>query len=160
MGEPKQVLVFSKLPRLDFYDDLSGYSQAMCESERLTIPGKAQPKQRPRFGYGGRVYTPQATAAFEASIKKRALANRIKGKMIQRPLGVSLTYWQPDRRRADLDNLAKSQLDALNRVCFQDDSYVDVLLVVRAFDPTNPRSELRLWSLRDTAFDGLCPYSL
>jgi crossover junction endodeoxyribonuclease RusA len=39
-------------------------------------------------------------------------------------VSVTLRLWFPDRRRRDLDNVAKSVLDGLNGVAYADDSQI------------------------------------
>ena len=105
----------------------------------IEIPGKPQPKQRPRLGYGGKAYTPEPTQAFEKRVKhhaKMAGATPVSG-----PVHVDITSvfsmpkslakyrkaaldGQPHTNRPDLDNLVKSVLDGLNGVAFDDDAQV------------------------------------
>ena len=48
-------------------------------------------------------------------------------------LHVTLTAYPPDRRRRDIDNLAKSVLDAMQHAgVYQDDSQIDRLTIIRA----------------------------
>lgn len=111
---------------------------------RFWVPGKPQAKQRPRVGKGGRIYTPRETAEYEAhvahcwrladgesiprdtAVRVEILVSKDKVEVVVEPV--------PDRRhtaRADLDNIAKSVLDGLNGVAFDDDRQVAELLVVR-----------------------------
>lgn len=111
---------------------------------RFLVPGKPQAKQRPRVGKGGRIYTPRETAEYEAKV---GMSFRLaEGTPIPKEVAVrvEIHVWKdkvevvvepaPDRRhtaRADLDNIAKSVLDGLNGVAFEDDRQVAELLVVR-----------------------------
>lgn len=48
-------------------------------------------------------------------------------------IAVTLTCYQPDRRKRDLDNLPKSVLDALTHAgIWHDDGQIDDLRIVRA----------------------------
>jgi crossover junction endodeoxyribonuclease RusA len=48
-------------------------------------------------------------------------------------LHVTLTAYPPDRRRRDIDNLAKSVLDAMQHAgVYLDDSQIDRLTIIRA----------------------------
>jgi crossover junction endodeoxyribonuclease RusA len=111
---------------------------------RFWILGKPQAKQRPRVGKGGRIYTPRETAEYEAHVAHSWHA--ADGACIPRDTAVRVELYvskdkvevviepAPDRRhtaKADLDNIAKSVLDGLNGVAFEDDRQVAELLVVR-----------------------------
>lgn len=72
----------------------------------------------------GRVYKQAAARAVLAAGANKHLACR---------LAVRLTVHPPDRRRRDIDNLAKSLLDAMQHAgVYQDDSQIDRLLIERA----------------------------
>ncbi|RDD72921.1 RusA family crossover junction endodeoxyribonuclease [Paracoccus versutus] len=105
----------------------------------IEIPGKPQPKQRPRMTRYGAVYTPAETQAFERLVARHAKASGAKP--VSGPVQVEITSvfpipksWtkkrkaesdgQPHVQRPDLDNLVKCVLDGLNGVAFADDSQV------------------------------------
>jgi Holliday junction resolvase RusA-like endonuclease len=48
---------------------------------------------------------------------------------------VAISVFAPDKRRRDLDNIAKSILDGCNGVLWDDDAQVDGLTVVRRDGP-------------------------
>ena len=97
----------------------------------FTIPGKPQPKQRPRRGAGGRFYTPQKTRAFEQLVMWLALQARPVGWPKDRRYAVEITVVCPDKRKRDIDNIAKSILDGMNDVAWLDDGQVDQLHIER-----------------------------
>lgn len=105
----------------------------------IEIPGKPQPKQRPRMTRYGAVYTPAATQAYERLVARHAKQAGAKPGVA--PVHVEITSifaipksWskkrkaeadgQPHVSRPDLDNLVKSVLDGLNGVAFADDALV------------------------------------
>ena len=55
---------------------------------------------------------------------------------------MTVALYMPNERRVDLDNLAKSQLDALNWLIFVDDSQIDELHVYKRIDREKPRAEV------------------
>lgn len=57
---------------------------------------------------------------------------------------ITLRLWFADRRRRDLDNVAKSVLDGLNGTAYDDDSQVTELHVLGAIDIDNPRAEVEI----------------
>lgn len=105
----------------------------------FTVPGKPVPKQRARKGAGGRWYTPQATRQYEATVGWAAVAARNAwqrtGKRLLWPLdaqyAVTIRVTPQTRRRMDLDNAAKSLLDGITGVLWNDDSQVARLVVER-----------------------------
>ena len=98
------------------------------------IPGKPQPKQRPRVTSHG-TYTPQATVDYERLVgwqcrsvhKGKPLATALK-------LTVRVFFKLPKRtvkekgdrhtNRPDLDNIIKSIKDGLNGIAYEDDSQI------------------------------------
>jgi len=100
----------------------------------FSIPGKPQPKQRARKGANGRWYTPEATQKYERLVGACALV-RSKMWRIDARYTVTIHVFAPDKRRRDLDNVAKSILDGLNGILWADDAQVDGLMVVRRDGP-------------------------
>lgn len=97
------------------------------------VPGPPVTKKRPRVTRGRGGYTPADTRRWEQAVGTYALAARADAKLRQpllEPVAVYIEL-QLNGRRGDLDNYAKSVLDALNGVVFEDDSQVELLLVYR-----------------------------
>lgn len=108
---------------------------------RITIPGKPRGKGRPRFTQMGRVYTDDATAAYENLVKMAWLkehpvrfdgpvsvcvvanyqipASTPKKLQAQMRVGDIVPTVKPD-----LDNVVKAVLDGLNGVAFLDDKQI------------------------------------
>ena len=99
------------------------------------IPGKPQPKQRARKGANGRWYTPVKTQKYERLVAAYAVVARPRGWRMDARYTVTIHVFAPDKRRRDLDNVAKSILDGLNGVLWDDDAQVDGLTVVRRDGP-------------------------
>lgn len=81
----------------------------------FTVDIRPQPKERPRV-VRGHAYTPSATSLYEATITREA-RKAMRGQPVSTVDGlrVFIVFKQADRRRADLDNLVKSTIDALAR---------------------------------------------
>ena len=96
----------------------------------FSIPGNPVPKGRPRFG-GGRAYTPNRTKAYESKVRMLALQARQECR--QRPLrgDVSVVIDICGYKRADIDNISKSILDACNGVLYLDDRQIQRLVASR-----------------------------
>jgi len=96
--------------------------------KKITIPGRPVPKGRPRLGVRGRtayVYTPPETREYERLVgwtAKSAGCRPVDG-----PVSVALSVYV--KGRLDADNIAKSILDGLNGVAYEDDDQVIELLV-------------------------------
>lgn len=94
----------------------------------ITIPGRPVPKGRPRLGVRGRkvfVYTPPATKEYEKLVGWVA---KVTGcRPVKMPVAVVLDVYI--KRKLDADNIAKSILDGLNGIAYEDDDQVVELLV-------------------------------
>ncbi len=109
------------------------------DSVDFVVPGRPVPLGRPRFG-GGKARTPDKSRAAQAAIG--LLASPHFHGDISMPVDVELMFvyaipkswptWRKERaadqrerpRAADVDNLAKQVLDALNGIAFDDDVQV------------------------------------
>jgi len=108
---------------------------------RLTVDGCPVPKGRPRFA--GRVaFTPGKTRAAERTLKLEALA--AGWRPLDGPLAVSLSFYLPDHRRVDLDNLGKLVCDALNGIAWRDDSQIVTLELRKSAADPMPRTEIEV----------------
>lgn len=109
--------------------------------------GEVVPKQRPRVGKGGRMYTPPETVKFERAIAKWGKAQGMVP--VHFPLEVSIAVSdQTDdetlvehstsglvfNTKRDLDNQVKAILDGLNKVAYADDRQIVRLHASRAYD--------------------------
>ena len=89
----------------------------------FVVPGRPVPKGRPRLGVRGRkayVYTPPETREYERLVgwvAKSAGCRPVEG-----PVSVALSVYV--KGRLDADNIAKSILDGLNGVAYEDDDQV------------------------------------
>jgi len=112
---------------------------------KITVPGRPVPKGRPRLGVSGRkafVYTPPATREYEKLVGWVA---RCAGcRPVKMPVAVVLDVYI--KRKLDADNLAKSILDGLNGIAYEDDDQVVELLVRkhRVNKKTDERVEIEI----------------
>ena len=126
----------------------------MTFSVTFTIDGLPVPKGRPKFSSRGgfaRVYTPKKTADYEAQVKAAA-EQAMQREPLETPVSVYLYFRLPipqsysktakegclsgfkrHTKRPDLDNLAKSVLDALNEVVWADDSQIVSLHITKVY---------------------------
>lgn len=129
---------------------------------KFTIPGKPGTKQRPRMGQGY-TYTPKETIYYENLVKvsyqdqvhtflEGPIAAEIKcfyeppksasNKKRQQMLSGEIKY----TKKNDLDNSAKTILDALNNVAYHDDAQIYDMHVTKAYAEV-PRVEVKLQTI-------------
>ncbi len=84
--------------------------------------------------------------AYEQAVASHCIAAKCHRRMDQTTSwAVRIQVFFGDRRRRDVDNVAKSILDALNKVVYWDDHQVSTLVVQRMeVDRDNPRVEVTL----------------
>lgn len=106
------------------------------------VPLEPYPKERPRFSPRNfRFITPANTRAFENNF--RALANQYRpAEALSGPLTMQIALYlprPPSVKRAtphvkpDIDNFAKSVIDAMNTVFFKDDGQIVKLIVTKLY---------------------------
>lgn len=90
------------------------------------------PQARARFGRG-KVFEPARVSAYKAAVKAAARAAMENQQPFSTALSCRIKLWRKfkitSRRFGDIDNHAKSILDACNGVIFADDSQVTALTV-------------------------------
>ena len=131
----------------------------MSNKIEFIVPGKAQAKQRPKFNrFSGRAYTPKQTISFENWVKDcyfRSISS-IDNKPTDKPLKVAITMYveipqskskkQKEKMltgeikpvvKPDVDNVAKSILDALNGIVYLDDKQIIELDIEKLYEKTS-----------------------
>lgn len=131
----------------------------------FTVNGPAVPKQRPRISRG-RAYTPKRTTDYEERVRDAFRSSyhgfypvygadipvRVCISIIQ---GIPKSWSKKKRRQAengeivplshngDVDNIAKSILDALNGYAYEDDCQVTTLMITKQYG-VKPCAEVQL----------------
>lgn len=112
---------------------------------RLVIEGVPVPLQRSRTR-GGRHYLPARSKAYRALVQAEWMAAG-RPSLDGMPFAASLRFVGA-RATADLDNLCKAVLDALNGLTYVDDSQLVCLSGHKLpVDAGGPRCELELWAV-------------
>lgn len=88
----------------------------------FTIFGKPAPKQRPRVGKNGRVYTPRITRDYELKVAWSAKAAGLQP--LAGPVEVRVAFYFAARPPGDLDNYLKALLDGMKGIAYDDDGQV------------------------------------
>ena len=118
------------------------------------IVGEPQGKGRPRFSTRGgfvKTYTPEKTASYENFVKLCYL-NKYKGQKLDGEIIAEIIAYFPipksfskkkrseaiegkirPTKKPDTDNIAKTILDSLNGIAFEDDKQVIALLVKKLY---------------------------
>lgn len=109
---------------------------------KFTVEGEPRSKQRPRV-VRGRAYTPKETVAAEKLVA--AAYREASEHLFEHNVVVSIDFFNGNRRRRDIDNMAKLVMDALNGVAFVDDFQVVELNLRKFFtEKERARTEVRL----------------
>lgn len=108
----------------------------------LTVEGNPIPKGRPRV-VDGHAYTPQATRDYETRVRSAAILEWM-GEPMKGPLSIKLLFYRANKRRADLDNLMKAVVDALQGVVLVDDNQIVTALIHKRVDRERPRMEITI----------------
>jgi len=110
----------------------------------LSLAAAAHTKQRPRFGRG-RAYTPTETLGWEEMLAWSFIPEHGRPKLAC-PVRIELLFGGVQANQ-DIDNLAKSCLDALNGIAFEDDRQV-VELVARKASNRTPETVISISEVR------------
>lgn len=104
----------------------------------VLIPWAPASKSRPRFGRGGRAYTPAESRAAEA--RTAAHLRTCFPEPLPGNVALACIFYRPDRQRIDADNMLKHLCDAANGIIWQDDSQVTAILGIVELDIEYPRT--------------------
>lgn len=128
----------------------------------FTVPGKPQPKERPRVTRQGYSFTPRRTREYEAKVVEAAKKSELlpQSPISETPLKMIIWCYMPipkswntqkhqdavrgkilPAKRPDIDNLGKICMDALNGVAYVDDAQI-VQLVINKTYSEEPRVEV------------------
>lgn len=116
----------------------------------VIIPGTPHSWQRVGRSRTGQAFTPRETKEAKTIIA-RAFQHAYPGcsaEPLTGRLGVRLLFFLRTRGQQDIDNLAKTVLDAGNGVIWRDDSQIDLLDVEIVCQPNEePCTELHVFAL-------------
>lgn len=128
----------------------------------FVIPGRPQPKERPRVTRSGYSFTPPRTKEYEALVIEQAKKSGTlpQSPIEETPLKMIIWCYMPiptswsnkkqelarkgellPAKRPDIDNLGKIVMDALNGVAYKDDAQI-VQLVINKIYSDEPRLDV------------------
>lgn len=93
----------------------------------------------------GRTYTPAKTRNYETIVAlmcKSAIKRLDYDWPMDAHYSLSIWFYMGDKRRRDIDNLAKSCADGAIRCAWNDDSQVREMHLYLMYDKVNPRAEV------------------
>ena len=122
-----------------------GGGQVVTVVAEFIVDGEPVPKARARV-VNGHTYTPHRTRDAESAVLQAWMRVGISHRPRKEDrYKVRLTFWRGTRRACDIDNLAKTVLDALNGHAWLDDSQiVGMTLYKNAADAEGPRTAIRI----------------
>lgn len=127
--------------------DGNGYKATGELLVAFTVHGEPKPKGRPRFG-GGHAYTDAKTKAAETAVVDAFDLEAPLWEPTIETLRVEIDFHRRTNRPADIDNLAKTCLDAMNKVVFVDDRQIKQLVLDRFYGAGDKaRTEVRIYML-------------
>lgn len=115
--------------------------------QTITVPGEPLPKERPRMGRHGGVYTPRTTVAYENAIGFMAKAAGWKYGTQRLVLDMHFLCGKKEnaKDKPDIDNLIKAVMDGLQRGgAFKNDKQVCELHACRSMEVDEPRVIIRI----------------
>lgn len=89
----------------------------------IVVPGRPRPKGRPRFGRGGRAFTPKTTLEYEQLIQKNAKSIVTKP-FESNDITFNVVVYFKNKTHGDVDNYVKIASDALNKIAYNDDKQI------------------------------------
>lgn len=110
------------------------------------VEGQPIPKARPRV-WKGHAHTPQRTKAWADVVGWAARAARVP--LHEGDIYVSLMFQRKGKQRADVDNLAKNCMDALNGIAWDDDKQIVALRATVTYGSDNPGVDVIIRRIED-----------
>lgn len=106
------------------------------------------PQPRPRFAKGHAYNGDRATAHYRYEVKQAAITAMAGAEPFNGAIACTLRFYRrfnPTAQRfGDVDNLAKSTLDALHGTAYRNDSQVTSCFIQKFTDAENPRVEVEI----------------
>lgn len=144
------------------WNEASRENTVYGESRAFVIEGDAVAKARPRIRRDGRTYTPKRTVEYEQKVRGAYKEAYPDAEVIDEALELTVTFfvkipqsWSKTKQeqaragvimptsRPDVDNLIKPITDALNGICYVDDSQIIGIDAMKRYSDF-PRTEVLL----------------
>ncbi len=119
----------------------------MTDTLSFVVPGEPTPKARARV-VRGRTYTPERTRLAEEEVAWEARKHWV-GKKAD-PDGryaIELWFYCRSKRQKDIDNLAKTYLDAMKGILWQDDHQVYFLTACKMPVDSGAHTKINVWKI-------------
>lgn len=121
---------------------------------KFTVPGSPVSWQRAGSAANGRRFTQPKTRDQEEKIQWLYTLSRKTVKLSAEDydkgrFAIEVDAFIPNLIQRDVDNFGKLVMDALNKVAYRDDSQVWDLHVTKVLDPSDPRTEVRVYLMTE-----------
>ena len=113
---------------------------------KFTFKGEPKTKSNSYFAGKGKFYVRKANKQYEDSLKRKIknIAKKKKHEPTSKPVKVVIRYYLGSKRRKDLQNLPKTTCDAMNKIVYEDDSQIVMLVITKHYSKINPRVEVEV----------------
>ena len=102
------------------------------------VEGVPVPKQSFRYAHNKRSHADPRVKAWQDTVSLSAVEAMQGRPPLTGDLVVELTFFLPDHRRRDLDNLSKAVLDGCNKIIWEDDKQIYKLVLVKLIGNWTP----------------------
>ena len=100
-----------------------------------------------------RFFVPGDIKAYEEGLTEHAQEVMGKRSPTSKLVRMTIHYYYKAKRRKDIQNLAKTQCDALNKVVYEDDSQIHEICQFKHWDKTNPRVHIVIEEMSDSHWE-------
>ena len=119
---------------------------------KFSVNGIPRPKQSFRYSKAGS-YTDPKVKAWQDSVSWAAKEAMAGWEMMDGYLQATITFYVPDHRRRDTDNMSKCVLDAMNKIVYNDDTQVIDLHLHKRIDKDAPRIVVSVTQAKEDIYD-------
>lgn len=114
------------------------------KNTEFVVKGKQVSKSNAYRIAGKRMYKTKQCKDWEAAITAAASKAHGSKPVWEGEVRVVIALYFADARRRDCDGPIKSLLDAMNKLCYKDDTQVSTILIQKKIDREDPRSEVSI----------------
>jgi Holliday junction resolvase RusA-like endonuclease len=115
--------------------------------------GEPLTKSNNTFFARGHAYIPKKQKEYQEGLADAARTAMNENQPLSDLIRMEVWYYMGSKRRKDLVNLPKTTTDALNKICYDDDSQIHELILHRCIDRINPRVEIAIWRIEDPIWE-------
>lgn len=106
-----------------------------------------------RKGGKGTVFIPKRISEYETGLHDHAKTIMGRKQPTKSLVSITIHYYYGSKRRKDIQNLSKTQCDALNNVVYVDDSQIHEIHEYKHLDRKNPRVVIKVCEITDPSWE-------